>query len=106
MFSKILVPVDGSPQAHNSLIKALEIAKIHGSEVEILHVTTFSEEYTSYESSDNISSSEAISPPEWIAEYIENVRENDENMLKETLKYAKHLAPELNIKKALDWKSY
>jgi nucleotide-binding universal stress UspA family protein len=101
LFSKILVPIDGSPQAHNALIKALEIAKIHGSEVEILHVTTFSEEYTSYESSDNVSSSEAISPPEWIAEYIENVRENDENMLNETLKYAKHLAPELNIKTKL-----
>jgi nucleotide-binding universal stress UspA family protein len=98
LFNKILVPIDGSSQSHDALLQGLEIAKIHGSKVTILHVITYSEQYVPYQSiEESTLPQEAITPPEWILEYMENVRKNDETMLKEALKHAKTIAPKVKI---------
>jgi len=105
MFKKILVPIDGSKHAHTALKTALELAKIHNSELEILHVTSYSEEYASTEpeSGADETSDESTSPPEWIEDYLAKLRENDEKMLSEALKDAENLYPELKIKAKLLW---
>lgn len=95
MFKKILVPVDGSRPAHDACMKALELAKIHNSDVEILHIISFSEEYVPYTTDSG--AEETISPPDWINEYIDKVHEHNEKMLDETQKVAREIAPELNI---------
>jgi len=99
MFKKILVPIDGSKHAHNALKTALELANIHESDLEILHVTSFSEEYapTGPESTMGATSEETASPPEWISEYMAKVRENDEKMLSQASKDAETLYPKLKI---------
>ena len=98
MFKKILIPIDGSQQANDALLKGLEIAKIHGSKVEILHVTTFSEEYTPDMSvNENTFPQESATPTEWITEYMENIRQNNENMLDSALKYANKFSPSITI---------
>jgi nucleotide-binding universal stress UspA family protein len=38
MYKRILVPVDGSPTSIHGLKEAVEIAKIHGSTIRLLHV--------------------------------------------------------------------
>lgn len=105
MFKKILVPIDGSKHAHSALKTALELAKIHKSELEILHVTSYSEEYVSTrpESGVDPMSEESASPPEWINEYMAKVRENDEKMLSQALKDAETLYPKLKITAKLLW---
>jgi len=105
MFKKILVPIDGSKHAHNALKTALELAKIHDSELEILHVTSFSEEYASTEPESTMGTTpeETESPPEWINEYIAEARENDEKMLNQALKDAETLYPKLKITAKLLW---
>jgi len=105
LFKKILVPIDGSRQAHSALKTALELAKIHMSELEILHVTSYSEEYTATrsESGVDLMSEESASPPEWINEYIAKVRENDEKMLSQALKNAENLYPKLKITAKFLW---
>lgn len=95
MFKKILVPVDGSRPAHDACKKALELAKIHNSDVEIIHIISFSEEYVPYTTVSG--AEETLSPPEWISEYIDKVHEHNAKMLAETLKNAKRMAPNLNI---------
>ena len=105
MFKKILVPIDGSKHSHNALKTALELAKIHKSELEILHVTSYSEEYmlTSPESDVGTIQEETASPPDWINEYMAKIRENDEKMLSQTLKDAETLHPQLKITAKLLW---
>jgi nucleotide-binding universal stress UspA family protein len=104
MFKKILVPIDGSKHAHNALKTALELAKIHDSELEILHVTSFSEEYASRpESTMDTTPEETESPPEWINKYMAKARENDEEMLNQALKDAETLYPKLKITAKLLW---
>lgn len=105
MFKKILVPIDGSKHAHNALKTALELAKIHESDLEILHVTSFSEEYapTGLESTMGATSEETTSPPEWISEYMAKARENDEKMLSQASKDAETLYPNLKITAKLLW---
>ena len=62
LFQKILVPTDGSKSANNALDKALQLAKIHGSVVEILHVMTLAENLpTEPETSEKIDT-----PTEWV----------------------------------------
>ena len=95
MFKKILVPVDGSRPAHDACKKALELAKIHSSDVEIIHIISFSEEYVPYPTDSG--AEETISPPDWINEYLDKVHEHNAKMLAETLKNAKRMAPNLNI---------
>jgi nucleotide-binding universal stress UspA family protein len=97
LFERILIPVDGSPQSHNALMKGVELAKIDGSKIEILHVTTFSEEYPGFMSMNGNSTPQESAPPEWISEYIDNIRQNDRKMLDEASKSAKSIAPKLEI---------
>ncbi|MFH2110057.1 MAG: universal stress protein [Candidatus Bathyarchaeota archaeon] len=99
MFNKILVPIDGSKHAHRALKTALELAKIHKSELEILHVTSFSEEIMPTKSESDVGpmQEESLSPPEWINEYMAKVRENDEKMLSQALKNAETMYPKLKI---------
>ena len=86
MFRKILVPIDGSKPANNALTQALQLAKIHGSVVEILHVMTLAENLpTEPEMSEKVDT-----PSEWIEEYLTKIRERDENMLSEALMKAKN----------------
>jgi len=105
MFKKILVPIDGSKHSHNALKTALKLAKTHDSELEILHVTSFSEEYvlTSPESDEGTMSEETTSPPGWMSEYIAKARENDEKMLSQALKDAETQYPKLKITAKLLW---
>lgn len=95
MFKKILVPLDGSRPAHDACKKALELAKIHNSDVEIIHIISFSEEYVPY--TIDSGAEETLSPPDWISEYIDTIHEHNEKMLAETLKTAKKTAPNLNF---------
>lgn len=98
MFRKILVPIDGSKHAHTALKTALELAEVHGSGLEILHVTSYSEEYASMgPEPGGEESEEPASPPEWIEEYMAKLRENDEKMLNQALRDAEKLHPELDI---------
>jgi nucleotide-binding universal stress UspA family protein len=97
MFRKILVPIDGSKHAHTALKMALELAEVHGSGLEILHVTSYSEGYARTGSGADELSEDSASPPEWIDEYMAKLRENDEKMLSQALTDAKKLHPELDI---------
>jgi nucleotide-binding universal stress UspA family protein len=90
MFKKMLVPIDGSKLSYDSFQKALELAKIHGSIVEILHVMTFSENVP--DETPN-AKTESISGPDWIEDYMTRVKKNDENMLNNALEHAKTLIP-------------
>jgi nucleotide-binding universal stress UspA family protein len=71
-------------------MKALELAKVHGSEVEILHVMTFSEDVPK-------ETTETGSPPEWVEDYVSRVRKNDENMLNSALEESKRMAPGIMV---------
>jgi nucleotide-binding universal stress UspA family protein len=102
LFEKVLVPIDGSRHAHAALQTALDLAEIHGSELEILHVTSYSEEYEQPEPAGE-ESEEPVSPPEWIEEYMSKLREDDEKMLSKALKDAEKLHPGLKITSKLLW---
>ena len=93
MFKKILAPIDGSKPSSNALLKALELAKTHGSEVEILHVMTFTEDAPK----DPENAANIDSPPEWIDSYVSRVKKNDENMLNAALEHAKTMVPNAKI---------
>ena len=98
MFKKILIPIDGSQPAQGALLKGLDLAKIHGSKVEILHVTTFSEKYIPDMSvNESTLTQESATPTEWVTLYMENIRQNNENMLDSALKYAYKYAPNITI---------
>jgi nucleotide-binding universal stress UspA family protein len=94
MFKKILVPIDGSKPSYDALLRALKLAKIHGSEVEILHVTTFSEDLPAETS---MTKAEPNSPAKWIDDYITKIRKNDENMLNNALMYSRTIVPAVKI---------
>jgi nucleotide-binding universal stress UspA family protein len=87
IFQKILVPIDGSKPAHDALVKALQLAKIHGSTVEVLHVMTFTEDLPNEAER---TEGKPI-PSAWVEDYITRVRINDENMLSEALKEAEKM---------------
>jgi nucleotide-binding universal stress UspA family protein len=87
MFQKILVPIDGSKPAHSALVYALQMAKIHGSEVEILHVMTFTEDLPP-----EPKRSGKDETPEWyIDDYVTRVRKKDGKMLSDAVEEAKTL---------------
>jgi nucleotide-binding universal stress UspA family protein len=81
VFQKILVPIDGSKPANAALAKAFQLAKIHGSTVEVLHVMTFTEDIPA----ENESSTKNEIPSAWVEDYITRVRMKDEEMLSEAL---------------------
>jgi nucleotide-binding universal stress UspA family protein len=81
LFQKILVPIDGSKSANNALVNALQLTKIHGSEVEILHVMTFTE----YLPSEPERSEKTDSPSAWIEDYMTRIRKKSEKMLSEAI---------------------
>jgi len=93
MFNKILVPIDGSKSSSEALLKALELAKIHGSEVEILHVMTFTEDVPE----DPKNKAKIGSPPEWVDNYVSRAKKNDEKLLNDAVNHAKAIAPENKI---------
>jgi nucleotide-binding universal stress UspA family protein len=78
MFQHILVPIDGSASAANALATAFQLAKIHGSRVNILHVMTFTESVPDEMASKDV-------PDDYIEDYITRVRKNDEKMLAEAV---------------------
>jgi nucleotide-binding universal stress UspA family protein len=85
LFQKILVPIDGSKSANNALVNALQLAKIHGSVVEILHVMTFTEDLPS----ESEKSEKTDSPSAWIEDYMTRIRVKDEKMLSASIEEAK-----------------
>jgi nucleotide-binding universal stress UspA family protein len=88
LFQKILVPIDGSRPASNALIKALQIGRIHGSTVEVLHVMTFTEDLPAeQEGWDKL-------PSAWVEDYLTRVRMKDERMLSDALGVAKEMGLE------------
>jgi nucleotide-binding universal stress UspA family protein len=98
MFRKILVPIDGSKPAHDALETALNIAKIHESVVEILHVISYAEEYLPimpYPSEGEIM--DTYVPPKWITEYSDNVRALCKELMNTALKQAKIITPDVNV---------
>ena len=84
MFQKILAPIDGSKPAHDAFVNALQMAKIHGSDVEILHVMTFTEDapHVPRNPGDD-------TPDSWIDDYMSRVRRKDEKMLSDAVEEAK-----------------
>jgi nucleotide-binding universal stress UspA family protein len=95
MFEKILVPIDGSKLSYDSFQRALELAKIHGSEVEILHVMTFSENLPKEAPQPK---TESVSGSDWIEDYMTRVKKNDENLLNNALEHAKTVVPVDKVK--------
>jgi nucleotide-binding universal stress UspA family protein len=93
MFKKILAPIDGSKPSSDALLKALELAKTHGSEVEILHVMTFTEDAPRGPENE----AKIDTPPEWIDSYVSRVKKNDENMLRDAVNHSKTIAPKNKI---------
>jgi nucleotide-binding universal stress UspA family protein len=93
MFKKILVPIDGSKPSSDALLKALELAKTHGSEVEILHVMTFTEDTPK----DPTNDAKIDSAPEWIDNYVSRAKKNDENMLIDAVNHSKAINPNNKI---------
>ena len=87
IFQKILVPIDGSKPANNALVKALQLAKIHGSAVEILHVMTFTENLRT----ENERSVKTDLPSAWEEDYITRIRLKNEQMLSEALNEAEKM---------------
>ncbi len=87
IFQKILAPIDGSKPANNALVKALQLAKIHGSAVEILHVMTFSEDLPT----EDERSVKTDLPSVWEEDYITRVRLKNEQMLSEALNEAEKM---------------
>lgn len=81
IFHNILVPIDGSKPANDALAKALQLAKIHGSTVEVLHVMTFTEDIPT---EDENSGKNKI-PSAWVEDYVTRVKMKDERMLSEAL---------------------
>lgn len=92
-----MVPIDGSRHAHTALQTALELAEVHGSEVEILHVTSYSEYASMGPESDADEVPEESPSPRWVDEYMAELRENAERMLSKALKEAETLHPGLEI---------
>ena len=84
MFQKILVPIDGSRSAGDALLYAFQLAKIHGSEVEVLHVMTFTEDLPS-----DVSTDKKGSPDWYIEDYVTRVRKKDAKMLGDAVEVAK-----------------
>ena len=93
IFQKILVPIDGSKPANAALAKAFQLAKIHGSTVEVLHVMTFTEDIPT---EDEGSRKNGI-PSAWIEDYVTRVRMKDERMLSEALLEAEKMSLAGNV---------
>jgi len=87
VFRKILVPIDGSKPANNALVKAFELAKIHGSTVEVLHVMTFTEGLPA----EHEGSGKTDLPSAWVEDYITRVKMKDEKMLRDALSEAEKM---------------
>jgi len=90
LFQKILVPIDGSRSANNALTHALQLAKIHGSFIEVMHVMTVTEDLPT----NLVKSEKTDTPSEWVEEYLTQIRVKDENMLSEALEEAKKMGLE------------
>jgi nucleotide-binding universal stress UspA family protein len=90
IFHKILVPIDGSKPADNALGKALQLAKIHGSVVEVLHVMSVTEDLPT----EPERSEKTDTPSEWVEEYLNQIRKKDEKMLSEAMDEAKKMGLE------------
>ncbi len=98
MYEKILVPLDGSEQAHTAFIQAIEIAKKFNSEIEILHVTSFSEQYVAFMPypSSGINSETRV-PEQWIEDYLNKIEENNRKMLGEAKRLGDLLGQDIKI---------
>jgi len=98
MYDKILVPLDGSEQAHSAFIHAIEIAKKFNSEIEILHVISFTEQYIAFNPYPTSGTDfETRVPEQWIEDYLIKVEENNRKMLEEAKKMGDRLGPMINI---------
>jgi len=98
LFKKILAPIDGSKHSQKALATALDLAKVQGSALEILHVTSFSDVYMpTKESTEAPASKEPLSPQEWINDYMDKVRENGEKMLSRAREDAESRYPRLKV---------
>jgi len=93
MYKKILAPIDGSESSYDALKMALELAKVHESEVEILHVMMYSENLPQIDSSQIKSNN----PQAYVEDYIARVKKKDENMLSSALEDARKIAPEAKV---------
>ncbi len=98
MYDKILVPLDGSEQAHTAFIHAIEIAKKFNSDIEILHAISFVEQYIAFSPypSSGINPETRI-PEQWIEDYIIKVEENSHKMLSEAKKLGELLGSDIKI---------
>ena len=87
IFQKILVPIDGSEKAKKALDQALQLAKIHDSDVEILHVMILAEDL----SSEPETPVKIDTPSEWIEESLTKIRVNAKKMLSEAVEEASNI---------------
>ncbi len=84
-FRKILVPIDGSKPARAALVRGIQLAKIHGATLEVVHVMSVTEDLPR-EPEPN-----TRSPSEWITERIEQIRLKGERMLREAVEEAQSM---------------
>ena len=98
MYDKILVPLDGSEQAHSAFIHAIEIAKKFNSDIEILHVISFTEQFVAFTPYPSTGvDSESTVPVKWMEDYLSKVEENSQKMLEEAKKLGLRLGPDVKI---------
>ena len=99
MFSRILVPVDGSEQSDKSMLIALDLAIRYKSYLELIHVTQISEEMInkSVEVDDMYPPSTSIMKDKIINDYYLHIIEQLRDMLQKQYEKAKKIAPNLEI---------
>jgi nucleotide-binding universal stress UspA family protein len=96
MFTRILVPIDGSEYADSALDYALALAEKFGASIELVHVLSTTSILPRVYIGDPLTA-----PPVWLSEYIKNMRSNGENILSNALEKSKTIKPGLTISSKL-----
>lgn len=112
MVGKILVPIDGSEQAHIALVKALNLAKEEDAEVTVMHVIERKPflmapyPYAAYPSPWLMGYAGYALPgpfafPAWAESYEEKLEEHSKEVFNEAMEKAEEIAPDVEIKSKL-----
>ena len=94
MFTKILVPIDGSKPAEKALDTALDVAAKYGAEVEVLNVFSI---YRYAAILGGEYDAEANEYPAWASTYLSEVRGYHEKILADALNKAHAADPHLTV---------
>jgi len=106
MVDKILVPTDGSEQAHEALKKALDIAEEENAEVTLMHVISRKPipmapyPYAAYPTPWLLGAPGYVLPfayPVWAQQYEEGLVEQTEKFFNKALDKAEEVAPDVDV---------